>query len=361
MKNHDIADLIDSRATRQEKGLMVCEVVKVYERTEGTVGNIEVDVQSKPSITGTFRGGAPIHKFERVPVLSTDHSGHASVPSVGEWVLLDWTLGSSFRPVVVGSIYTDNIRAPLAKEGHWRHEFRTPGKVGTFKNKDEQEGWYYNENPDEQLLYLEANPEDPEASGEPIDTLRMAVKNGALEEPTTEVKVDKSDPENHKVYVNSDGDVTIETSSPEPKDQSKDCTDNDADGYGGHINIVSDCDLNLVSRENDINIEAQAQKGSVNVRTDEGDIDVTTNDGDVNVVAQTGNAEVVAGNDASITASNDIELDADNITIMTSSGPSPVAPANHTHDYTVPKTGASQQKTRTTDNPNQPGTDTEIG
>jgi len=175
-----------SRAT--QKAPVIGRVSQVYEKTDDKpeTGNIEVNVQT----TNVD------HEFRRVPVVATDHAGHAFVPEVDDYVVVDFTKGEGTEPIVVGASPTKSNRAPNARAGHWRHE---------WGNGDER-------------LYLEAQPADNSA-GAP-ELIRLAVKSDGLSEAITELTVDTSgsghtvtvdvgDDEQGIHFDNSDGSFTL--------------------------------------------------------------------------------------------------------------------------------------------------------
>jgi len=182
-----------SRAT--EKAPVIGRVSQVYEKTDDKVetGNIEVNVQT----TNVD------HQFRRVPVVATDHAGHAFVPEVDDYVVVDFTKGEGTEPIVVGASPTRSNRAPNARAGQWRHE---------WGSGDER-------------LYLEAQPADNSA-GTP-ELIRLAVKSDGLSEPITElvlntsgdshtISADVGDDAQQLLLEGSNGSFTLE----------------DADGFG---------------------------------------------------------------------------------------------------------------------------------
>jgi len=228
MRRRGLSDHIEDKSEKNEKALIFGQVTKVWDKETDEIeeGNIEVNIKTVSND----------NEYRRIPLTFFDHSGHVSVPRVGDPIVIDFTSGKGNTPVAVASSHDDRDehRAPNAREGHWRHEW--PGE---------------NDN-----VYLEAEPSD--SSGGVPDVVRMGIKPSGLEEATTEVAVDNSGSE-PQIKIETDGDITL-----------------DADG---------------------------------------------------------------------------------DILINTSEGTGPVARQGHTHDYTWSDDGGSG----TTDTPNEPGTETEIG
>lgn len=164
-------------------------VTEVYEHTEpDDPSNIDVDVQ--------LRDGKK--ELPTVPVLP-NRNGHVDAPQVGEQVKVDFLAGPRKIPVVTERAYSAKTRAPLAKEGHWRHEFA--------READES-------------LYLEAEPAD-HSGGDP-EVLRMGLKPDGLSDASTAVEIDRStSPPTVRVtsetanidVTTGSGDVTLESSS----------------------------------------------------------------------------------------------------------------------------------------------------
>lgn len=170
--------VLENSAKRADKNPVIGKVTRVFDKESDDIeeGNIEVNVQTR-------RGDG---ELRRVPVLLSDRIGHVSVPQKGDFVLVEFLRGDGVSPLVTATVYTDKTRSPLAREGHWRHEFGDP---------DEDE-----------FVYLEAEPADGSAGD--AELVRFGVKENGLSEPTTEVAVDTSG-ETTSVRIETDGDVSV--------------------------------------------------------------------------------------------------------------------------------------------------------
>lgn len=75
-----------------------------------------------PSDPGNYDADVVLHATDlvlrHVPVL-TARKGHASLPEVGDLVLLQFMGGDINRPVVVGTLYNGDDRPPDNAEGDW--------------------------------------------------------------------------------------------------------------------------------------------------------------------------------------------------------------------------------------------------
>lgn len=60
-------------------------------------------------------------ELKKVPI-ATPHVGMVSPPRVGDLVLLSYLGGDPDRPVVVGRLYSDQVRPPVHQEDEWRVE-----------------------------------------------------------------------------------------------------------------------------------------------------------------------------------------------------------------------------------------------
>lgn len=210
MIHQGLSEIVRDDARRREKAPVIGEVSKVFPKESDSIeeANIEVNVQ-----TIQFD-----HEFRRVPVIGSDHSGHTRVPQVGDYVIVQFTAGRGTEAFITGASTTDENRAPNARPGHWRHEWGT----------------------ESERLYLEASPADNSA-GTP-DTVRFALKEGGLSEPTTEVAVDNSgsDPEitlktDGNVSVSANGNVSVSANGNVSVDASGDVSVN-----GGSVTLNAD-------------------------------------------------------------------------------------------------------------------------
>lgn len=190
MRASDPRKDIERQSQHKEKALVFGRVSKVWDKQSDELdeGNIEVNVLTR----------SQQNELRRVPLTHVDHSGHVSVPQEGDPIILDYTSGRGRTPVAVASTHNeeDAHRAPNALEGHWRHEW--PGESDN--------------------VYLEAEPAD--GSGGMPDLVRMGIKPGGIQAPTTEVAVDNSgsSPQirietDGDIELNADGDILINTAA----------------------------------------------------------------------------------------------------------------------------------------------------
>lgn len=160
MARKTYTEYIENRGSGSSIDNVVGFVTKVYEHdgTENSISNHEVNVQRRTQD----------QEFRRIPVL-TDHEGSIYVPQKGDAVKVGFLASKTPRPVVEDVIYTDEVRAPLGRSGHWRRRL------------DDEDG---------DSLWLEAEPKDHSA-GDP-ETLRMAVKKEGLDDPAARIEIDLS-------------------------------------------------------------------------------------------------------------------------------------------------------------------------
>lgn len=142
-----------------KQGSVFMEVTKVYpHEKESDQFLTQADVQT--------RDGKK--KLPKVTVMP-DHNGHIAVPQEGDEVVVEFLRGRGNAPFITNAKYSGKSKPPLARPGHYRHEFqRLSGES----------------------LYIEAEKHDHSA-GEP-DTTRFAVKEGGLGDPVARIELDKS-------------------------------------------------------------------------------------------------------------------------------------------------------------------------
>lgn len=217
MRTTSVDKDVRRKSQHKEKALVFGRVSKVWDKQSDDIdeGNIELNVLTR----------SQKNELRRVPLTHFDHSGHVSVPQEGDPIILDYASGRGRAPVAVASTHNeeDSHRAPNALEGHWRHEW--PGESDN--------------------VYLEAEPGD--GSGGMPDLVRMGIKPGGIQQPTTEVAVDNSgsSPQirietDGDIELNADGDILISTDSGTPTPVAKqnhthdyeDTGDTDSGGSG---------------------------------------------------------------------------------------------------------------------------------
>jgi hypothetical protein len=143
----------------QSKYPVFAKVTKVYPNTpDSETNSVEVDVVTRDQQ----------QKLPRLPVIS-QHNGHIWVPQVGEQVEVTFLDGRDINGYVTQATHTEQSTSPLARAGHWRHEFQR--KRGT-------------------PFYIEAEQKDHSA-GEP-NTARFAIKEGGFGDPVARIELDRS-------------------------------------------------------------------------------------------------------------------------------------------------------------------------
>ncbi len=178
MRSRNLAEHVKNGIEQNRRDTFVGKVTKVYGKESDDIeeGNIEVNAMTR----------SRSDELRRIPVLQFDHDGHVCVPQTGDYVLVEYLAGKGETLYVTGIIYTDETRSPLAREGHWRHEFGGPN--------------------DSEKLYLEAEKSGSQA-GNP-DVVRMGIKTDGLSEPSTEIAVDNSGSDT-KISIDTDADIQI--------------------------------------------------------------------------------------------------------------------------------------------------------
>lgn len=154
------------------------EVVSIWTRTTTD--------DTGPDSPTNHEASVLLDEFEeprRLPI-HQDFPGTAGVPIPGDAVRIEYMGGVSESPVITGYAYTNDIRPPLAEQGHWRRKFGS--------------------------LYLEAEKTDHSAlsSSSEYNVVRMAKKPDGLSDPTTQVAIDDSGG-TVQVKIETDGDITI--------------------------------------------------------------------------------------------------------------------------------------------------------
>lgn len=105
----------------------VAVVTSVFPHSdEGDEANYECSVQLRGSDL----------ELRQVP-LCTPHIGMASTPQVGDLVLVMYVGGDANRPIIVGRLYSDEMRPPVHDEGEWRLESPLGGACSLAIDKDE--------------------------------------------------------------------------------------------------------------------------------------------------------------------------------------------------------------------------------
>lgn len=161
---------IEQRLT-DTKGSNMGVVTDVRSRdteTDGeVVSNHEVDVKLR---SGEKKPNLPVH---------VNRIGEARVPAVGDFVEVSYLSGASSTGYISGFAYSDEQRAPLAREGHWRQRFGS----GEFN------------------MFLESEPKDHSGVDKDFDTnlkrnpeevLRLAAKTNGLADPHAKIELDTS-------------------------------------------------------------------------------------------------------------------------------------------------------------------------
>lgn len=167
-------EYVEEKIDRKQRDPLLAVVTKVFEHTSSDdFQNHEVNARA-------------IHneeEFREIPVHTTRH-GHAHVPRVGDPVEINFLGSSTQSPYVSGGVHLAKKRAPLAREGHWRHRF---GDLSPY-------------------LFVEAEKSDHSA-GAP-DVVRIAKKSDGLSDPTDMVEIDDSGTTT-VVNIETDGEIHI--------------------------------------------------------------------------------------------------------------------------------------------------------
>lgn len=166
----NISRYVEEKIQEQQRNAVMGIVTKVFEHTEtDDDSNHEVNVQLV----------SREEEFRRIPVHTTRQS-QVYVPQKGDFVEVGFMLGNTQRPYVANHAHSFQQRAPLARQGHWRHKFG-------------------DESP---YVYLEAEPSDHEGTGKdpesntlsnPPERFRIAVKEDGLSDPSARIELDTSD------------------------------------------------------------------------------------------------------------------------------------------------------------------------
>lgn len=155
--NRTDTEFIEETAHGQTLRPAIGEVTKVFEHTKSSdFSNHEANVRIQHSE----------EEFRRIPIVA-GYSQHARVPQQGDFVIIDFIDGRAQSPVITGFMHTRSDRAPLARSGHWRHQFGA--------NDD---------------IFLEAETAD-HTSGE-AEIIRFSTKSDGLSDPTAAVELDNS-------------------------------------------------------------------------------------------------------------------------------------------------------------------------
>ncbi len=352
-KKRELTDLIDGRSDRREKALTLAQVQKVHgkDTVEKVEGNIELDVVTR-SLAGRGQSTSR-HVLKNVPMVSREHIGHVSVPMVGDFVWVDFTISRHKQPVVVGTAHTDQHRAPHALEGQWRHQFRHQGD-----NSRDTSGAGIGGEPGESRLYLETAPEelgavDADGNAQYVNPklLRMGIKEGSLKEPLSEVAVDDRDTHDPKdwsvIRTGTDGELAFVT---DPSGVSEHTVDDSIDRKQFDITLMTAKGrIRLHNKEEDIIVENNT-----------GDIRVENEEGDISVNAKNGSVDVDAKNDVTINTDNTVTVDANDVLVDTGNGKKGLAYNDHTHDYEDTGDsdgGGAGTTTKQTTEPNKSGTE----
>lgn len=171
--------------TSRKRSTVLGLVTSVYTHTDSEdLSNHEANVKAFNDV----------EEFRRIPI-HVGRSGHAIVPQVGDAVEVSFEGSETQSPYISDFLYTNEDRAPLAEEGHYRHRFG--------------DGSPY--------LFIEAEPKDhgatdtdfdSKSSQNPVNVVRMGVKPDGLSDPTTNVEIDNStDPPT--INIDGEGDVNI--------------------------------------------------------------------------------------------------------------------------------------------------------
>lgn len=202
MDTNNLRSRFEEQVLLHGRNATLGHVVKVYEHTDpNDNSNHEASV--------IIRDGEK--EPRRIPILS-NHTGEAIVPQQGDFVLIEFLEGKTDTPVITDVIQNDENRAPLARAGHWRHEF----------------------GPDrDQSLYIEAEPAD-HSDGNP-EIIRIARKPDGLSDPSTSIELDDS---GSTPVVRVQGECDVEL----------DITGDSNLTIGGNVDLTVDGTVNLTGK-----------------------------------------------------------------------------------------------------------------
>jgi hypothetical protein len=168
------SEYIAEKARDEVSNSLIAEVTKVFVHDEQSdSSNHEVNCRV---VNDT-------EEFRRIPV-HVGQPGEAIVPQQGDFVEVSFIDSATQSAFVSDFVYTDQTRAPLGREGHWRRRFG--------QNDD---------------LFIEAEPNDHSA-GDP-NVIRLGKKSDGLSDPTTTIELDDSGAVT-AIRLSTDGRVTIE-------------------------------------------------------------------------------------------------------------------------------------------------------
>jgi phage baseplate assembly protein gpV len=186
-------------------------------------------------------------ELRKVPV-ATQHIGLASIPHVGDLVLITFINGNINAPVVVGRLYTDEDRPPLSKE--------------------------------EEIVYV-----PPYSENSDLKRIHIEFPGGmelSVKDDVATIKANKT-----TLTLKRDGNVEIEAKSKV--------------GISGSEIVLSASNIRMESKQN---IEIESQQGNMSLRTLQGDTEVISAR---NLAITNGaNIDISNGNVLNITNSGDL-------------------------------------------------------
>lgn len=208
-------------------------------------------------------------ELRNLPV-HVNHMGHVRTPAVGDFVEVSYLTGKTQSAYVSDFAYSDEQRAPLARAGHWRHRFGE----------------------DPPYLFLEAEPTDHESvdkdfdsavQSNPPETVRMAIKQDGLSDPSLAIELDASGSEpvaSIRSDKDADGTNDMEVGIDQSSDEAYMRVDPGDDG------------------SNPVEITLDLSSGTIDILTDGGTVRVGDRNGTFKKVARKGDDVEVSDPDS---------------------------------------------------------------
>jgi uncharacterized protein involved in type VI secretion and phage assembly len=195
-----VNDLFDTlrQMIRQELGHQrVAELGLVQEVFPASPGNYDADV--------VLRDGQQV--LRHVPV-ATPRKGYASLPEVGDLVLVQFVGGDLNRPVVTGTLYNGDDKPPDSQPGQWVVQLPSgpDAKTSGYRFELQQESPLMFTLTLASRFKLTVQDDDPVVSLEVSGTKLVIDQNGAIQiDCAADAKLKASG----KLALEADGDVEI--------------------------------------------------------------------------------------------------------------------------------------------------------
>lgn len=196
--------------------------------------------------------------------------GCIRVPAKGDFVEVSYLSGKTQSAYVSDFAYSDQQRAPLGRQGHWRHRFGEEDDTDPF-------------------MFLESEPSDHQGvdkdfdthvKSNPPDVLRMGVKEDGMSDPSMAIELDTSESE-PIASIRSDSD----------SDGTNDMEVGVDQGAGETYMRVDPGD----DDSNPVEITLDLNSGTIDILTDGGTVRIGDQSGTFKKVARKGDAVDVNG------------------------------------------------------------------